>query len=288
MFNKILFPVIMNEYTEQIINCLGGLSRNGTKEVQLFHVMSVSDLARGNVNREQDENLLKKWKAELEESGIQAEYRIIQGIPWLEIVELAERSDYSFVMLGSHGSTFLDKMFLGSVTENVVHHTSKPVFIFKLKKDLEADHVRYCVDIFRKILYVTDFSPNAEACLPFIDQMKNTLYQELHILHVQDTRELRHAGEKKIVEFQAAAADRMDEMRNRFLKTGFEKVETLTRAGYAMTEILNYAKEADCSIIVLGKKGTSNVREMLLGGVAETVIHKSEIPVFLIGNEGQR
>jgi nucleotide-binding universal stress UspA family protein len=284
MFDKVLFPVIMNEYTEQIISCLGGLSRNGTKEVLLFHVLSVTEIAKGNVSQEQDENLLKKWKAELEDSGIRSDFKIIKGIPWLEIVELADRSDYSFVMLGSHGNTFLDKVFLGSVTENVVHHTKKPVFIFKLKKDLEAEHVRYCVDVFRKVLYVTDFSAHSSACIPYIEQMKNKLYQELHILHVQDIRELRHAGEKKVVEYQVAASDQMEELKKRFEAVGFEKVVTEVRSGYAMTEILNYAKETGSSIIVLGKKGNSDVREMLLGGVAETVIHKSEVPVFLIGN----
>lgn len=283
MFKKILFPVIMNEYSEQIINCIGGLSKNGTEEALLFHVLSVSELAKGNVSQAQDEAMLNKWKGVLEDGGIRTEYRMIKGIPWLEIVELADRSDYSFVMLGSHGSTFLDKMFLGSVTENVVHHTHKPVFIFKLKKDREAADVRYCVDVFRKVLYATDFSDYSRACIPFIENMKNSLYQELEILHVQDLRQVKYADSFRLKEMNRTDTERLEELKAHFESKGFGKVAFYLKTGYAMTEILDHAAKQDCSIIVLGKKGSSDVKEMLLGGVAETIIHKSEIPVFLTG-----
>lgn len=287
MFKKVLFPVIMNEYSEQIINCIGGLSRNGTEEVLLFHVLSVSELAKGNIDQAQDEALLKKWKSALDESGIRTEYRIVKGIPWLEIVELADRSDHSFVMLGSHGSTYLDKMFLGSVTENVVHHTRKPVFIFKLKKEKEAGDIKYCVDVFGKILFATDFSDHSMACMPYIENMKNGLYQELNILHVQDLRQVKYADSYKMKEFNRIDTERLQELKTHFESKGFNKVAVELRTGYAMTEILDYAADQNSSIIVLGKKGSSDVKEMLLGGVAETVIHKSKIPVFLTGKDGE-
>lgn len=283
MFKKVLFPVIMNEFSEQIINCIGGLSANGAEEVLLFHVLSVSDLENGNVSQDRDESLLQKWKASLEQIGLRCEYRIVKGIPWLEIVELADRSDYSFVMLGSHGSTYLDRMFLGSVTENVVHHTGKPVFIYKLKKDNNPEENRSCTDVFRKVLFATDFSDYSSACTAYIDKMKNNLYQELDILHVQDLRQMKYADSFKVKELNRIDNERLIEMKAHFESKGFNKVTAELRTGYAMTEILNYATKKNCSIIVLGKKGSSNVKEVLLGGVAETVIHKSEIPVFLTG-----
>ncbi len=285
MLGKVLFPVIMNDYAEQIIGCLAGLSRNGVEDVLLFHVLSAADLARGAVSRDADQKMLERWKALLEESGIRADYRIVKGVPWLEIVEEADKGDWSFVMLGSHGSSFLDRMFLGSVTENVVHHTQKPVFIYKLKKEPEsAGDVRpSCADVFRKILFVTDFSGPAGRCEAYVAKMARESGQELLLLHVQDARQLKHVDDGRMAGFNSEDTARLETLRSRFESAGFRDVKSEIRSGYAMTEILEYAKGRDASLIVLGKKGRSDVKEMLLGGVAETVIHQSPVPVFLIG-----
>ena len=138
MFKKVLFPVLMNEQTEQMISCMSGLAKNGVEEVLLLHVLSVSELANGNINRKYDEETLIRWKEILEETGIKVSYQIVTGIPWIEIVDQAERGKYSFILIGSHGNSLVDRVLLGSVTENVVQHSTKPIFIFRLKKIMPA------------------------------------------------------------------------------------------------------------------------------------------------------
>lgn len=283
MFKKVLFPVIMSEYTEQIIDCLSGLAKNGIKEVLLFHVLSISEMMSGNVNEKHDVSILEKWKGILEENGIRAEYLITSGIPWIEIIEMAEKKDFSFIVLGSHGNTFLNRMFLGSVTENVVHHSQKPVFIFKLMQN-PSNTAPFCIDIFRKVLFATDFSESSDRCIPYIGQMMNQTAQELDILHVQDSRNLSYVTDEQIAEFNRIDQERLDKLKAYFEKAGFKKVTTALRAGHSITEILKYEKESRATITILGRKGKSNVKEMLLGGVAETIIHRSVNPVFIVEN----
>ena len=153
-----------------------------------FHVLSVSEMASGKVNRKYDEEILKKWTELLKESGITADYKISVGIPWLEIVETADKGDFSFVVLGSHRNYYLDKVFFGSVTENVIHHSSKPVFIFKLKlENINTQDAPFCIEIFKKIFFATDFSDASVECIPYIEQMLGNHNQELVILHVQES-----------------------------------------------------------------------------------------------------
>ncbi len=281
MFSKVLFPVIMTEHTEQMVDCLGGIVQNGAKEALLFHVQSVSEIAAGNVNIQYDEKLLEKWKKTLQESGIRVDYKIASGVPWIEIVDLIEKGDYSFTFMGSHGNSFLDRMFLGSVTENVVHHSSKPVLIYKIQKNgLKAPP--YCRNIFGKILYTTDFSETSKKCIPYIEEMHNMENQGLTILHVQDMRNLKHVSSEKLSEFNRIDLERLEELKQYFLSKGFKRVMSLLTTGYSIPEILNYAHTEDATIIVMGRKGKSNIKEMLLGGVAETIIHKSPVPVFLV------
>jgi nucleotide-binding universal stress UspA family protein len=286
MFEKVLFPVIMSEYTEQMLDCLGGLSNNGVKEVLLFHVLGVSEMVNGTVSRKYDEDILIKWKSSLEESGVNVDYQIVTGIPWIEIVDIAEKGSYSFIMIGSHGSNILDKMFLGSVTQNVVHHSSKPIFIFRFRENFKKSVAPFCQDIFGKILYATDFSESSKKCIPYIDKMVNKTSQSLIILHVQDLRNLKHVPPEQIEEFNRIDLERLEELKVHFEKAGYGRVMTLLSTGYSIPEILNYIRSEEPTILVIGKKGKSNIREMLLGGVAETMIHKSGIPVFIVeGNK---
>jgi len=281
MFKKVLFPVIMTEYMNQMIDCLGGLTHGEVEEVLLFHVQSVSEVAAGIVNRQYDERLMERWVSTLRSSGIKADYQIVIGIPWIEIVDVAEKGDFSFIFMGSHGNSFLDRMLLGSVTENVVHHSRKPVFVYKIQKDTEKSSP-FCVNIFGKILYTTDFSETSKKCIPYVEKMLNPLNQGLIILHVQDMRNLKHVSPEKMEEFNRIDLERLDQLKKHFEERGFKRVMSLLSSGYSIPEILNYARSEEVTIIVMGRKGKSNIKEMLLGGVAETIVHKAAVPVFLV------
>ncbi len=288
MLNKLLFPVVFTEEIEQIIGCIAGLSKNGLKEVTLLHVINISNVMEANYTGEKiEEELLFRWKKFLEEYNLTVNYKIIIGIPWIEIVDYAERNDFSFILIGSHGSTFLDKFLLGSVAERVVQHSKKPVLIYKLKKNVQSKGL-FCSDIFKKILYCTDFSYSSEKCIPYIEKMLGSRNQELIILHVQDMRNLRHVDPSKIDEFNKIDLERLENLKQHFEKVGYKKVMTLLTTGYSITEILNYSTTEEPSIIVIGKKGKTNLKEMLLGGVSQTLIHKSNHSIFLVEkNSGQ-
>ncbi len=281
MLNKVLFPVIFSEETEQIISCLAGLSKNGVEEILLFHVLSVSEEMNKFANEKYEEELLFKWKKFLEEYGLKVDYKIITGIPWIEIVDLSERGDFSFIIIGSHRSSFLDRVILGSVTEKVVQHSKKPILIYKIKNK-SNDEGLYCENIFRKILYCTDFSHSSEKCIPYIESMCQNNNQQLIILHVQDLRSLRYAEPDKIDDFNKRDLERLEALRSHFMAKGFKNVMTLLTTGYSITEILNYSSTENPSLIVIGKKGKTNLKEMLLGGVSQTLIYKSNIPIFLV------
>jgi len=49
-----------------------------------------------------------------------------------EILNTADREDCDLIILGTHGKGFLAHTFLGSVSNEVLHRTRKPVFIVPL------------------------------------------------------------------------------------------------------------------------------------------------------------
>jgi len=60
------------------------------------------------------------------------------------------------------------------------------------------------------------------------------------------------------------------------------QVETMLVEGHAVQEIVRVAKEGNYDLIVIGARGLSKIREILLGSVSDGVIHHSTCPILLV------
>jgi nucleotide-binding universal stress UspA family protein len=55
----------------------------------------------------------------------------LSGRPTREILKLEEDENVSGVVMGSHDASGLEKLFIGSVSEAVVHKSKRPVLVIK-------------------------------------------------------------------------------------------------------------------------------------------------------------
>ena len=60
------------------------------------------------------------------------------------------------------------------------------------------------------------------------------------------------------------------------------QVEKVLREGDAVNEIVAEAKAGNFNLVVVGHRGMSKLRELLLGGVSEGVSHKVPCPVLIV------
>jgi nucleotide-binding universal stress UspA family protein len=60
------------------------------------------------------------------------------------------------------------------------------------------------------------------------------------------------------------------------------QVETMLKEGHVVQEIINTAAEGKFDLIVIGARGISKIRELLLGSVTDGVIHHASCPVLVI------
>lgn len=70
---------------------------------------------------------LAVWLARTRASGIRAETKLVEGGPAVEIVKVAGRWHADVVVIGSHGRTGVSRFLLGSVAEQVVTRSTRPV-----------------------------------------------------------------------------------------------------------------------------------------------------------------
>jgi nucleotide-binding universal stress UspA family protein len=66
---------------------------------------------------------------ELRAEGYRVKSRIETGIPFREILRVADEENVSVIVVGSHGKSNLADMFLGSVSEKIIRSSKKPVLV---------------------------------------------------------------------------------------------------------------------------------------------------------------
>jgi nucleotide-binding universal stress UspA family protein len=56
---------------------------------------------------------------------------VVEGDPASTLINMAEKHDGGMIAMATHGRSGLDRWFLGSVAEKVVHHCGAPVLLFR-------------------------------------------------------------------------------------------------------------------------------------------------------------
>jgi nucleotide-binding universal stress UspA family protein len=143
-------------------------------------------------------------------------------------------------------------------------------------------------EMFKKILYPTDFSEVSKKAINYIKQLKEAGTQEVVVLHVLNEKGVEAMAlyasgsfDELLQRVEKEAADEMKKIEADLKESGF-KVKLRIEIGVPLTDILKVEEEEGVSAIVIGSHGKSNVKEMLLGSVSEKVIRKSKNPVLVI------
>jgi nucleotide-binding universal stress UspA family protein len=143
-------------------------------------------------------------------------------------------------------------------------------------------------EMFKKILYPTDFSEVSKKAINYIKQLKDAGTEEVVVLHVVNEKGVEAIAlyasgsfDELLQRVEKQAADEMEKIEADLKESGF-KVKLRIEIGIPLTDILKVEQEEGVSVIVIGSHGKSNVKEMLLGSVSEKVIRKSKNPVLVI------
>jgi nucleotide-binding universal stress UspA family protein len=107
----------------------------------------------------------------------------------------------------------------------------------------------------------------------------------VYALHVVEQKALRlteTADEKtRLRELGAEILDDIEALASEFE----HPLTTKLAEGKPAVQISEYADEQDADLIVIGRQGMTGLGKRLLGGVTEQVLHRSDIPVFVVPGE---
>ncbi|MCK4784182.1 MAG: universal stress protein [Desulfobacteraceae bacterium] len=143
---------------------------------------------------------------------------------------------------------------------------------------------------YKKVLFCTDFSENADYAFEFAYGIAKRDEGVLYILHVIPENPNQAYVESFITTEdiekiqKSIEEDLVNKYRERYEEKieGEIKFEIITRSGREDEEILEFAKKEKVDLIVMGTHGRTGIEHALFGSVAEKVLRRSPIPVFII------
>jgi nucleotide-binding universal stress UspA family protein len=91
--------------------------------------------------KEQRRAFEEEWTAALPSAGVPAQTLLVQGRPATVIEEAADRMGVELIVVGRHGHRMVTRMLLGSVADELVHHSTVPVIVFPRPDEVSESEV---------------------------------------------------------------------------------------------------------------------------------------------------
>ena len=284
MFEKILFPTDFSEYAKKTLDCIAGFP--GAREVILFHVIEEARSPRGggeigDVLFRNGENFLKEEKHYLEHQS--RNLRVTTLVKTSSdtagaIIEAAERSGVSLIVVGARGKSVVGGILLGSVSKAVLRRSRTNVLVMRHKVVEEMGkktYEQFCPMILSRVLCPIDFSQYSEDAIVLLRRTEGV--GRIILLHVVSQGE----NKEEIEEAIKNAKDQIEAIRSSLAAQGIE-VGTIVKAGNPSIEIARIADEEGVSVIWMSSHGKGWFRELLLGSTAYAVAMNAKGPVIVI------
>lgn len=143
--------------------------------------------------------------------------------------------------------------------------------------------------MYNQILIATDGSDNAQRATRQALDLARQYGAELHAIYVIETRtgydnaivdpdtvrqNLREDGEEVLTAIETEGEPDVS-------------VVTSVREGVPHEELLSYIKDQGIDLVVLGAKGRSAFKTILLGSTTEALLRADQVPVLVVNSTGE-
>ncbi len=296
MYKRVLVPVDGSSFSEHAVSYAAAIARRA--RARLHVVLVHSPLARYAADVTPT-RLLEQWETEcrkkeadyldhlvqsLCEQGIDAVAERLEGEVARRLVRSA-KSEADLLVIATHGRAGLERAWLGSVADEVIHHVSLPVLLIRL----QVDAPRAQNPTFQHILVATDASPAAAAVTGQAVEIARLFDARLTLLRVVAAPQgltspyIPHAAlmdRETMQERQAEAREFLEGLAAQL--AGGPRVETRAPLAYHPARgILDAMVDLGCDLVALGTHRRARLARIVLGSVADKVVRASPVPVLI-------
>jgi nucleotide-binding universal stress UspA family protein len=268
---RILIPTDFSKYADLAIEAGAQIAKKNNAEIVLLHMLELPGQSNDALTGETSIPAIMLFKNKADETLKDIKNRpYLKGIPIKEVVLLdnaskgitnySNQNDIDLIIMGSHGSSGFEEIFVGTNTEKVVRLSNIPVLI--IKNEINE------LDI-KKIVFASDFSKEIKK--PFLELLKfaKIFNAKLKLVMICTPNNFKStsAAEKIMKEF-VAEFDMPDYSMEIYNDTNIEK------------GITNYADAKKADLIALCTHGRTALIHFFNGSISEDLVNHTTRPVI--------
>lgn len=273
---KIIVPIDFSEHSEYALKTAAKLAKKHDAEVFALHMLEMATVALNASDELLGQQAVffmklaeKKFNDFLDKDylkGVHITPIIKQFKVFSEVNDVAEKHDADIIIMGSHGSSGIQELFVGSNTERVVRNSKIPVLVVKNSDvDINFDVVVLACDL------------TEEAVEPYLNVLK--MFQEvaskINLVHVN----LPNDSFKSTFELEKMSADFL--LKAKRSLNGMEEIHLIS--DYTVDEgILNFSDKCGADLIVIPTHGRKGLAHFFQGSVGEDLVNHANLPVLTL------
>ena len=275
--NKILIPVDFSETSEIVMAEAIMLAKLLKAEVHLIHVIEFKGYYFAVIPETQTilpsypelEKAVEKKMEELLEKiknkfAISPEIFITSGNVDSEIINFSKEKKFDLIVMGTHGTSGFNELFLGSNAQRVVTLSDVPVLTMQSKLKHSG---------FKNILIPIDNSLHSREKVNMAMLIANVYGATLHIIGLPDSGDMEVLNKINI---------KIESVEKIIINDNLPHKTTIVHDKNLAEDALKYAEENNCDLIVINTGHESKLTGIFLGAFAQQIVNHSKIPVLSI------
>lgn len=224
------------------------------------------------------DTILDYAEEEIKNLGLQLGNRIKNcGSAIESILEQSEKEKYDLILMGSHGKKGIQK-WLGSVSQEIINSSKISDYIAKKENSK------------KKVLFTTD---GTECSLSVIGEIISDIElsdKEVHICMVNEDPNLLFLegtlDTNWLLDIQKQqymyASNAIESIKKIIESRGIEVNQSTILTGIPAQEIINYAKNNEIDLIILGSRNKSKMDRFLMGSVSKRILENVVSDIWLV------
>lgn len=268
---KILVPTDFSKEAEYALKVAAQFANTFGSEIYLLHLLELpmhgvdalstySELPETMYFMELANQKLEVLMASDYLEGLKIHVTIKPDNPFSGIIEKCKEHHIDMVVMGSHGTSGMMEIFMGSIAEKVVRHSDIPVMVIK------KDHDNFKV---KNFVFASDFKKESKHTYEQAIEIAQLFDAKIHLLMVNTASNFMTTVNAK---------NRIQEF-----------VEGIPFENYTITVyndesieagILNFSRDIDADLIGISTHGRQGLLHFINGSISEDLVNHAKRPVI--------
>nr|WP_103864523.1 universal stress protein [Aquimarina sp. I32.4] len=270
---NILVPTDFSRQAESALKVAAQIAKRNDSKIFLLHILELpihlTDLMSSGAPAPAPEAIFfmkqahKKFEEVLKQDYLQ-DIEVIETVSFEDvmhgIINSSTKNNIDIIIMGSHGSTGFEELFIGSNAEKIVRTSKKPVLV--IKEDCDIFEIN-------DFVYATNFDDEDKSCLLAAHEFSKSINAKLHLVWINTANGFKTTHET-------------EEKMNKMTSSLSLQNHTLNIYNDITVEkgILNFANSINAGMIGISTHGRKGISHFINGSLGEDVVNHAKRPVL--------